>query len=315
MAGSFSVTRSQATAIDWLVVVGLFVRGVLRGRRWVNAMLSSWCVFTSAVLVSSALVQTVACAWGTRLQPRRPHALSRDSTRAARKLLLREVLDTVRCTFVVSCMAAAPLVSFFDGDDRSGLRVSLEGTGWTVPTYAAAFCVGILAADAWTYAKHRALHSRALWAFHAPHHAFRNPSAFGGFAISPFEALLTFAPILWWDWTTHWLPLFVPCVLSFVTLNAYLHCGYALKTAEAILPRALLNSSAFHNVHHEKSNAHFGEISSFFDYACGTSPIYENGLAAGYEWHVARSRSTFHEKKREKGDDDEETEEDDGARA
>ena len=76
----------------------------------------------------------------------------------------------------------------------------------------------------------------------------------------------------------------------FFLLNAYLHCGWTLGIVERTLPVVTLNSSAFHNVHHEKVTTHFGEISSLWDYLCGTSPIYEQGLAAGYRWHVERSQ-------------------------
>ena len=74
----------------------------------------------------------------------------------------------------------------------------------------------------------------------------------------------------------------------FFFFNSYLHCGYTLETFEYLFPRVLLNSSAFHNVHHEKVVKHFGEISSLWDYLCGTARIYDGGLKAGYQWHVLR---------------------------
>ena len=75
-----------------------------------------------------------------------------------------------------------------------------------------------------------------------------------------------------------------------------MHCGWTLGIVERTLPVVTLNSSAFHNVHHEKVTTHFGEISYLWDYLCGTSPIYEQGLAAGYRWHVERSQATTPER-------------------
>ena len=76
-----------------------------------------------------------------------------------------------------------------------------------------------------------------------------------------------------------------PAWTSFINAASCCEIG----AAEALLPRVLLNSSAFHNLHHERVVTHFGEISSFWDYACGTSDIYAKGLGTGYRWHVARS--------------------------
>ena len=169
------------------------------------------------------------------------------------------------------------------------LDAALAFLGHPLVRYAGSFVVGIAAADAWTYAKHRALHSKWLYAFHRSHHYFKDPTAFAGFAIHPVEAVWTFAPIFLWEHLPHFLPVFAPAVAFFFALNAYLHCGYVFGLAEALLPRVLLNSSAFHNLHHERVVTHFGEISSFWDYACGTSDIYAKGLGTGYRWHVARS--------------------------
>ena len=86
---------------------------------------------------------------------------------------------------------------------------------------------------------------------------------------------------------TH-IPTFFGAVTAFFVLNSYYHCGYMFKYWELFFPYIFINSSAFHNVHHEKCWTHYGEISSFGDYLFGTSPIYDNGWQAGYDWHVKR---------------------------
>ena len=132
--------------------------------------------------------------------------------------------------------------------------------------------VGVLVIDAWLYWKHRILHSRALFGFHRQHHAFRDPTPFAGFAVGPFEALVTFWPVLivCIPQATHWAPLYLGLVAGFVLLNFYLHCGVTLGILEATLPRMLLNTSAFHNIHHSHANANFGEAMVLWDRMCGT---------------------------------------------
>lgn len=40
---------------------------------------------------------------------------------------------------------------------------------------------------------------------------------------------------------------------------------------ERALPRVLLNTSAFHNVHHARANTHFGEALTLWDRLCDTA--------------------------------------------
>ena len=92
------------------------------------------------------------------------------------------------------------------------------------------------------------------------------------FAVAPFEAVLTFWPILLlcFPWATHWAPLYFTLVVGFVNLNLYLHCGVTLGWVEKTLPRIFLNTSAFHNVHHSRASAHFGEALYLWDVICRT---------------------------------------------
>merc|ERR1719235_1354272 len=113
--------------------------------------------------------------------------------------------------YVVACMSALPLTHFFNSE-ASGLSWELKSPPLQ---YAVVFFMGMLAADFWTYLKHRLLHTRPLYAIQKHHHSFPNPSAYAGFAIHPFETLWTFAPIYLWDHLEHWLPVFCSAVGAF----------------------------------------------------------------------------------------------------
>jgi len=132
---------------------------------------------------------------------------------------------------------------------------------------------GIVAIDAWTYWKHRLLHTRLLFSFHRGHHSFRDPTPFAGFAVGPLETLLTFCPLLLicWPPAKHFAPMYFSAIVSFVLLNLYLHCGVTFTWLERILPGIGLNSSAWHNVHHSHVNSNFGEVSYIWDRICNTS--------------------------------------------
>ena len=88
----------------------------------------------------------------------------------------------------------------------------------------------------------------------------------------------------------HWIPLVGPSIFAFFVLNTYLHSGFSFAWLETLLPLLMIDSSAYHNVHHEKVTTHFGEISSFWDFMLGTSDIYADGARAGYRWHLGRHR-------------------------
>lgn len=219
----------------------------------------AFAALASFVLGGAALTWAVAQRVGTRIQGPR--------TRAPR--LGAEAFETTRSMYVAACLAAWPLAQWQLGHP-TGMVWSLAGhAAWQVVLQT---FVGVLVIDAWLYLKHRLLHTRLLFPFHRAHHAFRDPTPFAGFAVAPVEALMTFWPILivCLPEATHWAPLYVALVVGFVSLNFYLHCGVTWRGLEAVLPRALINTSAFHNVHHSHVKVNFGEAMVLWDRICRT---------------------------------------------
>ena len=76
-----------------------------------------------------------------------------------------------------------------------------------------------------------------------------------------------------------------PFLASFALLNLYLHCGYSIPVLEWALPKLYINTSEWHNKHHELSVAHFGEMLTLWDWILGT---HTDGWGAA---KVARQRA------------------------
>jgi lathosterol oxidase len=250
--------------VDGAIPVALTLIGFLHPespRTWFSSLAVSFAVLAGPVLAGSGLVTLLSGRFGARIQ----------GVRARPAPMAREAFESARAMYVAACFMAWPLTQWRLGHP-TGLVWSLETIGGGLPAVLAQTLAGVMIMDAWLYWKHRLLHTRLFFGFHKPHHAFRDPTAFASFAVAPMESVLTFWPILilCFPWATHWAPIYFGLVVAFVNLNFYLHCGVTLGFVERTLPRVLLNTSAFHNVHHARANTHFGEALYLWDVICKT---------------------------------------------
>ena len=217
------------------------------------------------------------------------------------RTIANEFFESSRCMLCVSQMASFPIYSYYK-NEPTALTFSIEEATKNIcymcennliryVVYILLVFVGIVLADIWLYIKHRLLHyfRNTLYLFHRHHHSFKDPTAFAGFAVHPLEAWWTFFPIGLWYYFPHYIPIFSTVVVLFFFLNAYLHCGYVLPILEAILPHVFLNTSAFHNRHHELCSTHFGEIGTIMDYLFGTAPeVHGLGIKESLLWYKLR---------------------------
>jgi len=250
--------------IDAAVLVVLTAAGFLHPERpgtWFSSLGVSFAVLVVPVLSGAAIVTGLSGRLGARIQ----------GPRIKPAPMAREAFETARAMYVAACLMAWPLTSYRLGH-ATGLVWNLDEHGVSAARVLLQTLLGVIVIDAWLYWKHRLLHTRLLFGFHKSHHAFRDPTAFAGFAVGPIESLLTFWPILLlcFPEALHWAPLYFGLVVGFVNLNFYLHCGVTLSWVEKTLPRIFLNTSAFHNVHHARANTHFGEALYLWDVLCGT---------------------------------------------
>lgn len=249
--------------IDRIVLVALPALGLLHPDpvAWYASFGGMFALLATSVLGGAWLVTLWAESRKDRIQgPRRKPPMIRE-----------EAIVTAQAMWVMAALAAWPMTAHRLGE-ATGFTWTLEGTGFTPATAILVTLLGVVGVDAWTYWKHRALHSKWLFGFHRDHHRFRDPTAFAGFAVGPLEALWTFCPVLavWHPEAMHWGPMYFTLVIGFVLLNLYLHCGVEVRLLERIIPRSGLNTSAFHNVHHSHVRANFGEVARWWDRICGT---------------------------------------------
>lgn len=224
------------------------------------ALLVGFVGLAGTVLSGAALVTWWCEKQTVRIQgPRRKPAPMRE-----------EAADTTLAAFIAACFLAWPLWRSWTGRpiglvwsaaEAGGLlSVSLQTIG------------GVFVLDAWLYAKHRLLHTRPLFPFHRGHHVYRDPTALAGFAVGPMEAVMTFWPLLLVaiPQAKHYAPFYFSLVVGFISLNYYLHCGIRIEPLERLLAPLLLNTSAFHNIHHSHADIHFGEALTLWDRICRT---------------------------------------------
>lgn len=231
---------------------------------WLQSYLELSAVLCFGVISVSLIAQALCSRLGSRLQPH-----------AAASPALAEAFETCRAMVVFAGFAAWPRTLYLLG--RPTALMSLAEAQPEAPTsvalYAAKLLLVTLLVDFYMFWKHRLLHQGPLFRFHKQHHAFPNPSPLASFAVAPVEAALTFAPVLLlslpqapvWAWG------YGLWTAGFVLLNLYLHSGVRVEALEAGLRALGLNSSAFHNVHHESGgDRNFGELLFLWDSLLGT---------------------------------------------
>ncbi|MCB0478792.1 MAG: sterol desaturase family protein [Crocinitomicaceae bacterium] len=172
-----------AEVIDWAVVVLVPASGLLHPDPilYYKTFLILFAVIIIPLLSFGAIVYWFSERNGQRIQ----------GERKKKPPLGREIFGTSRAMFLVGAMAAWPTALALAGYP-TGLAWTLEEMGLNWWQAVIQMYLGIVAIDAWTYWKHRFLHTRMFFPFHAHHHSFRDPTPFAGFAVGPVETVLTF---------------------------------------------------------------------------------------------------------------------------
>ena len=135
------------------------------------------------------------------------------------------------------------------------------------------FILMILLHDAYFYWTHRLMHHKHLFRWtHGTHHIFKNPTPWCAFAFHPFEAILSMGiiPLIVFFMPWHYYSFIA--FISFMTLyDVYIHLGFELP---GIAKRSLNNTSALHDLHHEKISGNYGLYFTFWDRIMNTYHPY-----------------------------------------
>lgn len=187
------------------------------------------------------------------------------------KRRLAEFAETTRAFFCFAGFAAWTRYLYVLGEPTAlvfTLKEAQPSHPDNVALYVFKLILVTLAVDAYMYLKHRILHLKPFFAFHANHHSFKDPSPFAGFAIHPVECVVTFGPVLMLCIPSApvWAHAYAIWVVLFVLLNLYLHCGVTCELLEMLAAPLFINSSLFHNAHHEFAVTNFGELLYLWDY-------------------------------------------------
>jgi sterol desaturase/sphingolipid hydroxylase (fatty acid hydroxylase superfamily) len=132
----------------------------------------------------------------------------------------------------------------------------------------------LLLHDTYFYWVHRLMHL-PFWyrKIHLTHHRSINPSPWAAYAFHPLEALLEagIMPLLLLLMPLHPVSFF-GFVTTMLIFNVYGHLGYELfpKSIYRHPVGKWLNTSVYHNLHHEKFEGNYGLYFTFWDRLCGT---------------------------------------------
>jgi sterol desaturase/sphingolipid hydroxylase (fatty acid hydroxylase superfamily) len=250
-----------------LVAIGYQFSG--HGRLYLDSFAELFSTIATVVLLLAGVVD-VSCNVLPSFLCRRLQA-----GKTGPKMRFEEAQETVRAAWMFASLAAWPRMYMKLGMKTAVVFTLAEAqpeAPESLSLYMVKLLLATLAVDCYMYFKHRSLHWGPMFAFHKGHHTFHDPSPFASFAVAPVEAFLTFWPVTLLSFPSLpvWAHAYGLWTAGFVLLNLYLHAGFESTALETLLRAVGLNSSAFHNRHHERTVSHFGELGYLWDYMLGT---------------------------------------------
>jgi sterol desaturase/sphingolipid hydroxylase (fatty acid hydroxylase superfamily) len=237
---------------------------------WALAFAASVAVFLAAGVTLEAVNRRHP---ERRIQPRAPSSARR-----------RDMLASIR-QLAVTCTCLALGMAL----QRAGWGVGpLAATWWSVPLMAG---LGIVLLDAWFYAVHRLLHTRALWRFHRPHHRNVTPTVWSNDSGHAVDTALTHGFYVL-------LPLLLPVPLVAVVIVRLFdqitaiigHAGFEHFAGATMRWPWPGICTLYHDQHHSAFRYNYANFFSVWDRVFGTiHPRYDAEVAA-WEAHYTAAR-------------------------
>lgn len=186
----------------------------------------------------------------------------------------RDYRREIGYSFLTACIFGLTAFLFLGSPLRHYTRFYTHIDQYGLPWLLVSIPLSLLIHDAYFYWMHRLMHHPRIYRrVHLLHHRSINPSPWAAYAFHPSEAVLEagILPLLLISMPMHPISFF-----AFITLmlwfNVYGHLGYE------IFPKSLykhplgrwLNSSIYHNQHHERFTGNYGLYFTFWDRLMGT---------------------------------------------
>ncbi len=210
----------------------------------------------------------------------------------------RDYRREIGYSFLTACIFGIMAWLWLGTPLRSWTRFYTDINEYGLPWLLLSVPLTLLIHDAYFYWMHRLMHHPKMYRrVHLVHHRSVNPSPWAAYAFHPLEAVLEagIVPVL-----LIVMPLHPVAFLAFITLmlwfNVYGHLGYE------IFPKSLyqhplgrwLNTSIYHNQHHERFTGNYGLYFTIWDRLMGT--LRSDSAARVDEVHqqIAGQKQTIH---------------------
>lgn len=182
----------------------------------------------------------------------------------------REIAYSALTSLVFAVVAWLCLGTPFHNYTQFYTKIDQYGVAWLILS----ILLSLIVHDAYFYWIHRWMHSPKLYRkVHLVHHKSVNPSPWAAFAFHPLEAVAEagIIPVLLLVMPLHPISFF-GFITFMLIFNVYGHLGYELfpKKIYAHPLGKWLNTSVYHNLHHEKFHGNYGLYLTFWDRVCGT---------------------------------------------
>ena len=188
----------------------------------------------------------------------------------------RDILFTLQTIGVFGCVSILIMASPLHHFTRLYSEIHSFPLWW-IPL---SIFLALILHDTYFYWMHRMAHHPKLFKHvHITHHKSTNPSPWTSYAFGLTEGILEalIIPIILVIIPMHPLSIFLFTIIAF-SINVYGHLGYEIMPKWFRKTRLfkLVNTSVYHNLHHEKFNGNYGLYFRFWDRWMKTeNPHYE----------------------------------------
>lgn len=232
--------------------------------------LTQYLVFTTAALIRYGLLAGIPFFLFYKLFFKRQLKAKIQLKVATNKDFIREIGHSLKTTFILAAVGLITLHSPL----RQYLQVYSdlsERPLWWIPI---SVVLSLIIHDTYFYWMHRLAHSPNLFkAIHLVHHKSTNPSPWASYSFQTTEAILEalVLPIILVVIPHHPLSIALFTLSSFV-INVYGHLGFEImpKRFRYSWLFEVINTSVYHNLHHEKFKGNYGLYFRIWDRLLGT---------------------------------------------